>query len=227
MDSTTLTTIVTAIITAAAGSFATWLKFRTSEHKSAEGVARELMDQCRELQATITQRDARIGELQQQLKELTQEVESLKQMVEKYQSTAVHSDSTQILETLMQTMPHPAWIHEVGQNQWFINDTYSKRLNVHRNDFWDAVNVYRFYPAERAASFVANDMAVIQSGATHCFTEEFPDRILEPASNDNQKREWQVVKFPVVAGGKRYVIGMCHRPEDVPRSIFDSVCGTD
>lgn len=209
MDGQTIPVVLTAILSAAGTSFAAWLKFRGNQSTSAVDVTQQLLEGMTKLQDTITARDRQITDLQKELKALHDEVKSLKKQIEHYESSNVPTDSAQLLEALLNEFPCPMWIHEVGANQWFLNNAYCQRLSVSRQTFWDPINVYRFYSPQIASKFVTHDMKVVESGATQAFREAFPSRIMQPIGPTNPATEWNVVKIPVTAGGKAYVIGIC------------------
>lgn len=209
MEEVETTTAITAICTFAGTAIAAFLTYKATAGQSKKDFIEKLLDECQELRDSLTGRDKLVLELQIEVRKLQEEVHSLRDQLQSYESTRAPSDSPHLIETLVNTIPYPVWIHEVGANKWYLNDRYSKRFGVPRKDFWSPVNIFRFYPAERAAHFVQNDMAVIEANVGKHVIEQFPRRIMEPVSNDNQLTPWEVVKVPVRAGGRNYVLGFC------------------
>jgi len=210
MDSTTT---IAAVCTFLGTAFAAWLTYKATAGKTRSDFIEKLLEECKQLRNSLNGKDKLVLELQIEVRKLQEEVHGLREQLTSYESTRAPSDSPHLIERLVNTIPYPVWIHEVGANKWYLNDRYSKRFGVPRKDFWTPVNIFRFYPSERAAHFVQNDMAVIESNVGKHVIEQFPKRIMEPISNDNELIPWEVVKVPVRAGGRNYVLGFCNNSE--------------
>jgi len=116
-------------------------------------------------------------------------------------------------------MPYPAFLHEVGKNDWYLNDAYSDAFSVNRREFWTPINILRRYPVAISANYVANDMQVIESRVAEIFSERVTDRILFPESPSNPVKERDVLKIPMIVEGKSYIFGACLN-DHTPGSIF-------
>tara|TARA_E500000318_G_C3549550_1_gene208266 strand:+ start:1037 stop:1720 length:684 start_codon:yes stop_codon:yes gene_type:complete len=200
---------ITAICTFLGTGLAAWLTYLATAGRTRKDFIEKLLDECQELRESLSKKDGLVLELQQEVKKLQNEVHALRDELIRYESTKAPTDSTQILEVFFQSFPTPVWVHEVGANKWYVNDIYTKIFSIKRKDFWTPINVFQYYPAELAAQFVSNDMDVVESGVGQYFTEKFPQRIMEVEDQTNMAIDWDVVKIPVRAGGRSYVIGCC------------------
>jgi hypothetical protein len=209
MDQELIIGIGGLILGAIATAVGAWYKFRGGIQIANQEFIEKLLDECEELRSSLSKRDSTINLLQDEVRRLHHEVSALKIEIQRYESTRVPSDSAQLLETVMNSFHLPMWIHEVGANNWFINDSYCEIFSVPRKDFWTPINLFRFYPVKLSAQFVGNDMAIIESGVGRYLEEDIPLRIMEPPSDKNPPKKWQVVKIPVRAGGRDYVFGFC------------------
>ncbi len=215
-----LTPLIPSCVSALTAIFATYAAMKRASSDRQATILQGMIDRYEDSQNKLFERDAQISQLQKQVTDLQKEIHILRDKVDQYESTRVPADSSQLLEQLINTIHIPAWIHEVGANNWFINDAYCERFHVTRRDFWTPINVLRFYPAERAARYVGEDMAVIESGVHRCFEQEIPDKIMEPESEENQTRTFRVCKFPAKGGPREYLIGFA-QPSDEIGSVID------
>ena len=220
------TPVFAGIVSAIGGAVVAWFgmraKTRAAELTQEERFVRQLIAETEKLRLCVTDRDATIAELQHEVRELSDQVARLRKDIEHYESTKAPGDSPQLLESIVNSLPYPAWIHEVGANNWYVNEAYADAFHVRRSDFWTPINVLRFYPASRAASYVAHDMAVVEANVGKLFEEKIPRRVMEPASPENEEELWDVVKIPIRAGGRNYVFGACQRTGLAPTSL---ICG--
>ena len=218
--------IVTGILTCIGTIAAAWIALRgklaQTSANSQDALFTQLIAETASLRDVISERDKTIIELQAEITKLRNEVGELRTEIEKYESTRMPGDAPHILEQIMNIMPYPAWLHEVGANKWYLNDAYSERFRVNRKDFWTPVNIWRFDPSEAAAEYVAADMAVIESNIARYSVEHVSDAIMEAVSNDNPPREWDIVKVPIRAGGRNYVFGIATRSRE-PDSIMKAM----
>ncbi len=203
------TTVLTGFFTFAATAFGAWLTYRLKDSSTKKEFIEKLLDECQQLRDSLGHKDQLILELQTEVRILQTEVHQMRDQIATYESSRAPSDAPSLVEVIANAIPHPVWIHEVGQNKHYLSDAYSKMFFVGRKDFWTPVNIFRYFPPEVAAQFIQNDMAVIEANAPRCFKERFPTRIMEPEDNENPATLWDVVKIPVRAGGRNYVVGFC------------------
>lgn len=189
------------------------------EAKYLEAFTKELEN----LRASAVARSEELRSLYMTNKELREKNEELLDELEKLRTTQMPGDTPALLEALINAMPYPAWLHEVGNNNWFINDAYSKKWHVTRKDFWTPINIFERYPKDAAAVYVANDMRVVASGVARVFREDISEYVLLPEGPNNPTDEWSILKVPISVGNKQYVFGAAFRTNDptAPSSIFD------
>jgi hypothetical protein len=206
-----LVSIVIALITAGAGLWGGLSLNESNEKKSEidlQGVyLKSIIEEAGKLREINAAKDSQISDLQIQVTNLQNQVESLRKEIKVFELTRGPTDSAQILETIMDAMPYPMWIHEVGENNWFINQSYSDRFQVRRTAFWSPINIFSRYPVKLATEYVGHDMDVIKSGNPNVFDELIPEKILEPIGKNNPGHRWKVLKYPITAGGRKYVWG--------------------
>jgi hypothetical protein len=152
-------------------------------------------------------------------RDLRKENSEVRDLLRRYEVTSVPQDAKQLIELVFNSMPYPAWLHEVGKNNWYLNDSYSTIFHINRANFWTPINILRRYPSEVSAKYVANDMHVVEARVGQIFTEKVNQMVLYPEGPDNPAKEWTVLKIPMVVEGKSYVFGACVDGV-VPDSIF-------
>lgn len=171
----------------------------------------KLFDENSKLREENDAKNETITTLQAQITSMQMQLRDLEEAVEKLESSNLYTDSGQILEEFVNHLPHPAWLHEVGENNWFLNRYYQQAFAVPRRSFWEPINVLARYPSDISAVYVSNDLAVVKAGVPMVFEEDVSDRVLFPPSPSNSTHEWEVLKIPLVCGGRNYVLGMCWR----------------
>ena len=227
-------TIITAVGGALGGGgiVAAWLKFRlgwrqsevNQQEKFLETLIREtnaLREETIHLRKALSDRDEQITELQSEIKLLRETVDELRKEVKQYEDHLLMGDSHQVLEQVMNTLGHPAWLCDPASNQWFVNDWYAKAFKCKRKDFWTPINVMRTYPVETRNTYHAADMAVLESGVAHALIESVCADILKPESAENPSIKMKVLKAPIQCGARQYIFGVCYLP-DGPATMWDA-----
>lgn len=103
-------------------------KTRAAEITQEERFVQQLIAETEKLRLCVTERDTTIAELQRKVRELSDQVARLRKDIEHYESTKAPGDFSQLLESIVNSLPYPAWIHEVGANNWYVNEAYARRL---------------------------------------------------------------------------------------------------
>lgn len=216
-------TLIVALIGAAGGWFGSVLTYKSNLAATGSSLEEKYLGafttEIDKLRATVTLRDETISTLQSEIRNLTVEVESLREAVEQAETTSIHPDAEELLEMVMNAMPYPAWLHEVGKSNWFLNDAYADVFKVNRANFWTPINILRRYPSEMSARYVANDMHVVELRKGHLFREMVNSYVLYPESPSNPSSEWEVLKIPMLVSGNQYVFG-AWVTDGTPDSIF-------
>ncbi|MBF84030.1 MAG: hypothetical protein CL489_06080 [Acidobacteria bacterium] len=231
------TVAVTALIASLLGSGATggaiaaYFKFRTNQqavkYEQQEVLFKQIMENANRATArvdillnelakrdeAITERNTKIGQLQNEVHALSEKVDRLRKQIKQMESNRIAYDTMHVVEGMMDTFPFPAWLHSVGENKWYVNDAYCKAFGIHRDTFWQGVNILAMYPAEIAAKYVQHDMKVVESNMGSLFTEQVSKNVMQ---HDPQSEfECDIYKMPIVAGGKRYIFGLAKLGHDV------------
>lgn len=193
--------LVAAVTTIGGGAaaFWGWLKSRdasadTQRAKFYDTLLSEVQDlrnECRELR--------------NQIDTLETNCETFKSRLEFYEENTLAVQARQMLSHVMNNQRHPAWIHHVGENKWYLNDAYCEQFGVIRPSFWTPVNIFARYSPDDALQFIRNDLAALESGVACTFKERVHLRIMDPDCTDIIEATF--IKAPLAIGDSRYVIG--------------------
>ena len=222
--------IVVAIITAI-GSTAVWqiipdLLKREDEKNLRQDIIygkhyNELLSQINTYTNTNTTLMTQLSEALDRVDELETEVNKLKLELARYQLSQTDKDAKQILEKIIQSLPWPSWLHEVGKNRWYLNNAYNESFNIPSHSFWDHVNILATYPSQIAAHYVQNDMKVIEAGIPMYFEEPISRKVMEPISKLNPSKQWDITKTPIKLQGSVYVWGQAFDKSESSKNYAD------
>lgn len=192
-----------------------WLQARRGNKerdltKSADVIA-TLMEQNQ-------QKEGFVRDYQQQLYAALRDLEEARETVKRYELTRVPENGKSLLEGWLQTLPFPSWIHEVGRNNWFLNDSYCEVFHIVRPGFWHPVNVFASFPDELAAQFVEEDMRVLAENKPAYFEQNIPMYLREPPGPENPTIRCEVVKRPWKVDERIYLMGTA-RPLEGPHKM--------
>ena len=209
----TIEIILAIVATVGAGSsgFFAWLSRRSQANQKSQAcsdAARQeqqvqfyasVISECKSLRESNQQ-------LQSQITSLQNEVHKLREQLEFYEENHLALEAREMLESIFNEFHHePAWIHDLGNNKWYLNDAYCRLFSVNRKTFWTPVNIFGRYDAEDAVKYSTNDMKVIEAGTTVEFTERIRKRVMDPKCDEFFEGRFQ--KTPFFISGRPYVVG--------------------
>lgn len=196
--------IALAIVSAIATGIGGWWAFIGKRAQSADQQRTEFYAQ---IMAECQSQRALIVNLNKQVTSLQNEVHLLREKLEFYEENPATQQSRQLLESIFSSPAlGPAWIHDLGNNRWYLNDQYCNQFNVIRKGgFWTPVNILGRYKADDALSYVKNDMEVIETNATIEFTETAKRRIMDPNCSETFTAKYR--KHPIRLGDDLFVFG--------------------
>lgn len=185
-------------------------EMQKSENQVVQNYYAELRSQQLETFKTLSlQVDTLIQEntkLQAQVSELQKEVHELRQQVEYYEENPAATFAREILKAFMDNaIQTPAWIHDVRNNKWYLNDAYCETFNVNRKHFWDPVNILGLYNLEDAQKYMQHDMQVIDTNTSIDFTERVREDIMNPKCTKFITAKFR--KVPYIHDETPYVFG--------------------
>jgi PAS domain-containing protein len=144
-------------------------------------------------------------ELKNEIRKCQSEIEKLEQKLEYYERNPANSYARQLFAGIMNALKHPAWVHDIANSRWYLNDAYCKQFRVERNDFWTPINLFGRYKPEDIASYADNDLQVIHSNAPIEFTERVRASVMDPHCEEFVTGRFR--KSPVVIGEQPFVFG--------------------
>jgi hypothetical protein len=206
-------TIMTSAITAICGAGGVGAYFNYANNKIAtiaEQQARftaQLIKETSTLREAISARDTHIIKLQAEVRTLTDKVSHLSVQLDDYESRVTEFDAKDLLEQVFNSLDFPAWVHSVAENRWFVNDAYTEAFSCLRQDFWTPINVLATLPSGVASRWIAANIKTIEANAGMVFEEEF--------SSGGETRIVAVAKYPLIAGGRRYIFGCAKSGSDL------------
>jgi len=100
--------------------------------------------------------------------------------------------------SFMHYLPGVAFIKDLSGKYVFFNDAIKSQFGKSPQDIVGKTDE-DVWPADEAASYRANDAAVIESG--------HPKEFIEQATHDDGVHAWLVFKFPIVENGKLVLLG--------------------
>jgi PAS domain-containing protein len=144
-------------------------------------------------------------ELKNEIRKCQSEIEKLEQKLEYYERNPANSYARQLFAGIMNALKHPAWVHDIANRRWYLNDAYCRQFGVERSDFWTPINLFGRYKPEDIASYAENDLQVIHSNAPIEFTERVRASVMDPHCDDFVVGRFR--KSPVVIGEQPFVFG--------------------
>lgn len=110
-------------------------------------------------------------------------------------------ESEERFRLFMDHSPSIAWIKDEDGKYVYLNQRFEERFGA-RLEHWRGKTDHAFWPAELAAKFRQNDLAVLKANR--------PVELLEEAENpDGSRSFWLSTKFPFSdAAGRRYIGGI-------------------
>tara|TARA_R100000664_G_scaffold34016_1_gene53428 strand:+ start:2310 stop:2960 length:651 start_codon:yes stop_codon:yes gene_type:complete len=198
-------TIITSAITAIFGAGGVGAYFKYANNKIASIAEQQamftaqLIEETSTLREAVSARDSHIIKLQAEVRTLTAKVSQLSDQLDDYESRVTEFDAKDLLEQVFNSLDFPAWIHSVSENRWYVNDTYAETFSCFRQDFWTPLNVLANLPSGVASQYISNNIKAIEQNAGLVFEEEFV------CNGDSSVLS--VAKYPLTAGGRKYVLG--------------------
>lgn len=150
--------------------------------------------------------NSRIVKLEGQLVALISENESLRNRVAELEVQIVQKiDQIKTLESFPEYMPGPAWMKNKASRMLLINSAYEREWGVTK---WQYVGKLDsdIWPEEIAAKFQKHDQDVINCGCSIRTYELVPKFALQPISEKNPAKRWEVWKWPVIKDGNIFGI---------------------
>jgi len=145
------------------------------------------------------------NDLQSKLSVLQNQIENLRDDLAFYEENHLATNSREMLSLILNSSDKPKWIHDIGQNKWYINDAYCKYYNISRKDFWTPLNILSRYKDLYSAQYIANDLSTIAIGTHVDFEEEANRDILNPHSK--YRMRGVVRKHPFEINENNYIYG--------------------
>ena len=118
---------------------------------------------------------------------------------------AVHLAREILREVMNIVFTREAWIHDLSNNRWYVNDKYASTFGIDRLTYWHPVNLYARFPPEDVAKYVNNDLKVLGGGVPVTLEEEVRCRITDPDCQEYVKV--MIRKTPIEADGAGLIFG--------------------
>ena len=147
----------------------------------------------------------RYFDLESTVRKLQDELEKVERQLEFYHSNSAIVESYRLLQHVMNNLPMPAWIHEVANNNWYLNDPYCEKFNVNRKNFWDGVNVLSRYDQDDALEYQKNNILVIQEDRSQEIVEKARVYIMDPRCENFIYGVF--VKTPIEINEQTFILG--------------------
>lgn len=216
--------VVGTIVTIASPLIAAWWAARSKrmQHSAEEKATRESAE--REAIAKHYEREAKQQqefyttlmdevralrqenlELKVEIRKCQDEIEKLEQKLEYYERNPANSYARQLFAGVMNAMKEPAWVHDIANSRWYLNDAYCRQFGVERSEFWSAVNLFGRYSPEDIAACAENDLHVIKTNTPVEFTERVRCSVMDPSCEEYVTCKFR--KAPVVIGEQPFVLG--------------------
>ena len=145
-------------------------------------------------------------ELQGQVLELENKVAHLQESLDYYEGNPAAAMARELFSNTMNSLTVPAWVHDIGNNKWYLNDAYCECFSVVRKTFWTPVNIFGMYDKDEAIKYVDNDLKVVQSGMPIEFTEKTRCRVTDPKCEEYTTGRYR--KIPISVGDQPFIFGM-------------------
>lgn len=200
-----------AAISACSSGFFAWASKKSQvSHKIQLAIESSRVEQQLQFYATVISECEKLRlsnqDLQKQVMTLQSEVHKLREQLEFYEENHLASEARDMLSSVFNDfIQRPAWIHDVANNKWYLNDAYCREFSVDRKTFWSPVNIFGRYDIESAIQYASNDMKVVESGTTITFEESIRRRIMDPKCDEYLVAKFQ--KTPFVINSRPYVVG--------------------
>jgi len=208
-------TIVTSAITAIFGAGGVGAYFKYANNKIATIAEQQaqftaqLIEETSTLREAITARDSHIIKLQAEVRTLTNKVSKLSDHLDDYESRVMEFDAKDLIEEILNSLDFPAWVHSIEENRWYVNDTYAEVFSCLRREFWTPVNVLASIPSGLASKYISNNIKCLDSNSGIVFEEEFV------CEGMDGYKVVPVAKYPLTAGGRKYVFGCAKLGHDL------------
>ncbi len=118
-------------------------------------------------------------------------------------------ESEQRFEALMDNSPVVTFIKDEAGRMVYANKPFERRFRLGRRQ-WQHKNDLELWPAEVARSLREHDLSVLQGEETVELLESVP-------TPDGGMQHWQVYKFPLRLGGRKFVGGAALDVTDMKR----------
>lgn len=169
---------------------------------------KDLTQECQSLRKSNTDLMLRVSELQS-------EVHKLREQLEYYEDNHLAVEARDMLSNIFNYgFKSPAWIHDVGNNRWYVNDPYCRQFSVDRPSFWHPVNIFGLYKPDDVRDYIRHDFQVLDCGVPIVFSESVRKRVMDPECEESIVAEFK--KTPIVIGDRQYIFGCMlskHDPE--------------
>lgn len=144
-------------------------------------------------------------ELESTVRKLKDELEKVEQSLEFYRGNSAVVESYSLLDKMTNLLPMPAWIHDVSNNKWYLNDSYCQKFNVSRKHFWDGVNILSRYDQDDVLRYQQNNILVVQEGRTQEVYERARCYIMDPKCPNFIYGRFS--KSPIEINNKTFILG--------------------
>lgn len=216
------TAVITAVVTAVVSIMGTWFTLVSKKREGQLDFFEKMLADGTSLRETILQINGHNLKLQAEIDAVREELQEVKDRLIDCEKLRLDYDFQYIVYNIFNYITLPAWLCDVQDNKWYVNDVYAKHFKINRQGFWTPINIMALFDEDLSAEYMANNMKAIQFGAPIITKEPIYKDLTSPVSLNNPSEDWHILKIPIL-GSQKYIIGIGFPPgkESLAEFMFD------